>query len=305
MVSELRYDAWGGTRYTSGTTATDFRYTGQREETSFGLYFYNARWYDSALGRFTSADSIIPGVMDVQAWDRYAYGLNNPSRHTDSSGHGVDCAVGEQYCEAGELNVINRALAVADENSNMTWYGLQTYRPHDMAILEEAGWTEGVFDDFRSGGVTSLEGTSGDAAVYLLALLPGGAAIRGGWAALASYATINAGGAAVSIGNNGLYQQAGNRFGYTYFEAPPSMYEVLKRIGLSGALNRTVISAQIQQGKPFIVSMFDPGKPGQGTAMELKLLEAAHYARISTANWLGANYVYHTPTWQWIGTPWD
>jgi len=46
LISELRYKAWGEIRYSSGTTSTSYRYTGQREEASFGLYFYNARWVD-------------------------------------------------------------------------------------------------------------------------------------------------------------------------------------------------------------------------------------------------------------------
>ena len=44
-TAELRYKAWGETRYTYGTTQTTFRYTGQREESSLGLYWYNSRWY--------------------------------------------------------------------------------------------------------------------------------------------------------------------------------------------------------------------------------------------------------------------
>ena len=47
--------------------------------------FYNARWYDSQLGRFTQADSIVPG--GVQGYDRYAYVNNNPLRYTDPTGH--------------------------------------------------------------------------------------------------------------------------------------------------------------------------------------------------------------------------
>ncbi len=92
FVSELRYKPWGETRYSSGTTATSYRYTGQREEVSFGLYFYNARWYDPALGRFAQADSIVP--PGVQGWDRYTAMNNNPVRYTDPSGH-VVCEVGE------------------------------------------------------------------------------------------------------------------------------------------------------------------------------------------------------------------
>ncbi len=44
--TELRYYPWGGVRYSSGTIPTSFRFTGQRWESSFNLYFYGARWYD-------------------------------------------------------------------------------------------------------------------------------------------------------------------------------------------------------------------------------------------------------------------
>jgi RHS repeat-associated protein len=85
MLSELRYKAWGETRYSSGTTPSKYRYTGQREEASLGLYFYNARWFDPVLGRFTSADSIVPA--GVQGYDRYAFVYNNPLKYIDPSGH--------------------------------------------------------------------------------------------------------------------------------------------------------------------------------------------------------------------------
>ncbi|MDD5760083.1 MAG: RHS repeat-associated core domain-containing protein [Desulfobulbaceae bacterium] len=87
QYGEVRYKAWGETRYTSGNTLTTYRFTGQREEQSLGLYFYNARWYDPALGRFVQADTIIPRPGNAQAWDRYAYANNNPLYYTDPSGH--------------------------------------------------------------------------------------------------------------------------------------------------------------------------------------------------------------------------
>jgi RHS repeat-associated protein len=61
-TAELRYKAWGEDRPSGnpGTTPTTFRYTGQRLETDIGLYYYGARWYDSALGRFIQADTIVP-----------------------------------------------------------------------------------------------------------------------------------------------------------------------------------------------------------------------------------------------------
>ena len=86
-TAEIRYYPWGTTRYIYGTSPTTYQYTGQRVETSLGLLFYNARWYDSSLGRFIQADTIVPGEGNSQAYDRYAYTLNNPLRYTDPSGH--------------------------------------------------------------------------------------------------------------------------------------------------------------------------------------------------------------------------
>jgi RHS repeat-associated protein len=88
--SELRYTAFGETRSNSGPTPTDYRYTGQRHEAEFGLYFYKARWYDPASAHFTQADTLIPEPGNPLALDRYAYVMNNPLRYTDPSGH-ISC----------------------------------------------------------------------------------------------------------------------------------------------------------------------------------------------------------------------
>jgi RHS repeat-associated protein len=87
VVGEMRYKAWGETRYTSGTTPTDFNYTSQRQEPDLGFYYYRARWYDPALGRFMQADTIVPHPGSPQSLDRYAYVLNNPLKYFDPSGH--------------------------------------------------------------------------------------------------------------------------------------------------------------------------------------------------------------------------
>ena len=77
---------WGETRVNTGTTFTTWRFTGQREDATIGLYFYNARYYDPLLGRFTQPDTIVPNPGDPQALNRYSYTLNNPVRYTDPTG---------------------------------------------------------------------------------------------------------------------------------------------------------------------------------------------------------------------------
>ncbi|MFC2027117.1 RHS repeat-associated core domain-containing protein [Chloroflexota bacterium] len=78
---------FGETRSSTGTLDTDKLFTGQRLDQT-GLYFYNARYYDATIGRFISADSIVPEPFNPQSLNRYSYCLNNPLRYIDPSGHG-------------------------------------------------------------------------------------------------------------------------------------------------------------------------------------------------------------------------
>ena len=58
-VQRQYFDAWGQ-RLSGSVNQTKRGYTGQyRDDT--GLLFYNARYYDPSIGRFVSADSIVPG----------------------------------------------------------------------------------------------------------------------------------------------------------------------------------------------------------------------------------------------------
>jgi hypothetical protein len=46
-----------------------------------------ARWYNPRLGRWISADTIVPDPGDSQSFNRYAYVDNNPLRYVDPNGH--------------------------------------------------------------------------------------------------------------------------------------------------------------------------------------------------------------------------
>jgi len=45
VVHEARYLPYGGVRWEKGAKTTDYGFTGQRAEASFGLMDFNARYY--------------------------------------------------------------------------------------------------------------------------------------------------------------------------------------------------------------------------------------------------------------------
>jgi RHS repeat-associated protein len=82
------YGPFGQLRWSGGTMPTSYGFTGHRADAATGLDYYNARYYDPAASRFTSADTVLPGNgMDPAGLDRYAYVENNPETHQDQDGH--------------------------------------------------------------------------------------------------------------------------------------------------------------------------------------------------------------------------
>ncbi|MBI4332101.1 MAG: RHS repeat-associated core domain-containing protein [Chloroflexi bacterium] len=84
VVGSIKYKPYGETRSSSGVLPAQ-KFTGQRLD-DVGLYYYGARYYDPALGRFISADSLVPRVSNPQNFNRYTYVLNNPLRYVDPTG---------------------------------------------------------------------------------------------------------------------------------------------------------------------------------------------------------------------------
>jgi len=86
--SAVRYLPYGGLRLGQASTLpTDYTFTGQRLDAGTGLYLMGARWYDPRIGRWISADTVVPEPGNPQALNHYAYVYNNPLRYTDPSGH--------------------------------------------------------------------------------------------------------------------------------------------------------------------------------------------------------------------------
>ncbi|MEZ4864102.1 MAG: RHS repeat-associated core domain-containing protein [Caldilineaceae bacterium] len=163
-TGEVRYYPWGKDRAqgapASGTTPTSYKFTGQREEASLGLYYYGARWYDPALGRFIGsplgADTIVPNPGDMQSFDhvvgakrhRYAYVNNNPLKYVDPTGH-EPCPSGNWGdCRPQLGKLESNRLAQHYHDLGVSW----TAVPGDAkAVLTAQGETEGSYSDLGPG----------------------------------------------------------------------------------------------------------------------------------------------------------
>jgi RHS repeat-associated protein len=77
LVSETKYFPFGSSRPSNYTPPTDKLFTGQCLDQT-GLYYYGARYYNPEIGRFISADTIVPDPAIPQTLSRYTYCLNSP-----------------------------------------------------------------------------------------------------------------------------------------------------------------------------------------------------------------------------------
>ncbi len=89
-VDGMRYRGYGEDRDTGTSLNTDRKFTGQTEDDSVGLYWYQSRAYDPEIGRFCSPDPIVPAPGNPQSLNRYSYVYNNPLKYVDPSGHSAE-----------------------------------------------------------------------------------------------------------------------------------------------------------------------------------------------------------------------
>ncbi|MCP3996505.1 MAG: RHS repeat-associated core domain-containing protein [bacterium] len=205
------YYPWGGLRGTSGPVVdTDIGYTGQRLDTSTDLMYYNARYYDPAISRFVSADTIVPNPANPQDLNRYSYVRNNPIGYTDPSGHvrekfvdGGQCPTGkEARCDA----IQDRWHEVAEnwraDGGTDNFFLAQTLRFTEANVFNEALMSRGEEPIFRLCEYKDCQESS----VAIIGLLFDFASIAWGPAAAATFgdeAGFMVGSAAVANGAGG------------------------------------------------------------------------------------------------------
>ncbi|GER89970.1 hypothetical protein KDW_41320 [Dictyobacter vulcani] len=139
---------FGGTRYSDGSMTTPYNYTGQRLDTTSGLLYYGARYYDATSGRFVSTDTV---ETNSNGQDTYAYTQGNPETATDPTGHRIDWGGGEQTTidwSKGTTSTFETQSAV--DPSVTQWWGTSLYYPTYGPITSTYAGSTDVYHFGRS-----------------------------------------------------------------------------------------------------------------------------------------------------------
>ena len=70
----------------AGSTLTSYGFTGKDLDDT-GLYYFSARYYDPAVGRFITEDSWVGRLSTPSSQNRYVYVVNNPLKYVDPTGN--------------------------------------------------------------------------------------------------------------------------------------------------------------------------------------------------------------------------
>ncbi|MGP0068515.1 MAG: RHS repeat-associated core domain-containing protein, partial [Isosphaeraceae bacterium] len=88
VIDHIVYDPFGNiTTQTNASEGDRFTFAGMQYDSTTGLYYDHARYYDSAIGKFTSQD---PKGFKAGDANLYRYDGNNPINRTDPSGTSWD-----------------------------------------------------------------------------------------------------------------------------------------------------------------------------------------------------------------------
>ncbi|WP_282993069.1 SpvB/TcaC N-terminal domain-containing protein [Leptospira santarosai] len=144
-LSQIQYQPYGETFVQRGDLNFSPKYNSQELDRESGFYFFNARYYDPGIARFTSADTIIDGEFDTQGWNRFSYVKGNPIGAKDPTGHlgqlipvavrvgqGL-AAAGMALCSSGKINCGDIVPNKADKPRDTS------ISPNDAKQIEKSG----------------------------------------------------------------------------------------------------------------------------------------------------------------------
>jgi RHS repeat-associated protein len=118
--------------------ATEHHFTQKERDNESGNDYFFARYYNSAIGRFTTPDwsaktEPVPYAVftDPQSLNLYAYVRNNPITHVDLDGH--ECQPGQVACQA--MEALHKAEGIVQNRVSLLAAAAQAYAKGDFGPL--------------------------------------------------------------------------------------------------------------------------------------------------------------------------
>lgn len=113
-------------KYGSSEEVAWYYFTGKKTDDESGLIYFQARYYDPTVGRFTSPDSLVPRPGNPQEFNRYSYAGNNPVNNIDPDGHSW-----KSFWKSLVGGVIGAAVGIISGNP---WLGFAAYNAFSAGI---------------------------------------------------------------------------------------------------------------------------------------------------------------------------
>ena len=168
------YDAFGNILEQTGDLENNITYAGYQYDAETGLYYLNARYYDSKIARFLSEDTYTGDPNDPLSLNLYTYCHNEPIMYWDPTGHVEACDVNLSAADqAFILQYTENYYAAKTEKEKDYWHqqavakrqaagsGISNYKDeynynvsHTSATIND--WTEIVINA-ELGGSSSSE----------------------------------------------------------------------------------------------------------------------------------------------------
>ncbi|EMJ92958.1 RHS repeat domain-containing protein, partial [Leptospira alstonii] len=138
-LSQIQFQPYGETFVQRGDSNFAPKFNSQELDRESGFFFFNARFYDPAIARFTSADTIIDGEFDTQGWNRFSYVKGNPIGAKDPTGHEVPLT---------GYGPPRDGLLPGNRNPNDTKYQAEIANKYD---LKDKGKVEAAAKEYQAG----------------------------------------------------------------------------------------------------------------------------------------------------------
>ncbi|OCL26008.1 hypothetical protein U472_08250 [Orenia metallireducens] len=109
-----------------------YKYTGQKQVVSTGLYYYGARYYDPSIGRFITEDSYRGELDNPQSQNVYIYVTQNPLKYVDPTGN---TGILAQFITSVGPFATPQSKEAHDEAANALWRGAQKLREAQKQLV--------------------------------------------------------------------------------------------------------------------------------------------------------------------------